>query len=367
MRVAVTGASGFMGKNLGVRLNELGIGLVAFGRGTTAADVERGLATVEAVVHLAGVNWPADAAEFEPGNAGVTRALCAALARDGRAVPVIFASSVKAVEATPFGQSKAGAEQALLRHAKASGAKVAIYRLPNVFGKWCRPNDNSAVATFCNTAAAGLPLTIHDASEPLRLVYIDDVLDAFLKALREPGWTTGFMDVAPVHATTVGAVALIIAGFRSKHAANAVADVGAGLERALYATYVSYLTPEAFAYPLAGHEDARGFFAEFVKTPSAGQVSVFSANPGVTRGGHYHHTKTEKFLVVAGEARFRFRHILTGARHEITTSGNVPTVVETVPGWAHDVTNIGSGPMHCCLWANELFDPAHPDTIAHEV
>jgi UDP-2-acetamido-2,6-beta-L-arabino-hexul-4-ose reductase len=236
-----------------------------------------------------------------------------------------------------------------------------------VFGKWTRPNYNSAVATFCHNVARGLPIQVNDPAAPVSLVYVDDVIDTFLRDLADLAARTGERAVAPVYPTTVGALAKTIRGFRDLRGKATVDTVGTGLMRALYATYVASLEPDDFAYPLVKHEDPRGWFSEFVKTETAGQVSVFTAHPGITRGGHYHHTKTEKFLVVQGDALFRFRHITTDATHEIRTSGSTLTVVETVPGWAHDVSNIGQDLMVCVLWANELFDPNKPDTVAHKV
>jgi len=241
-----------------------------------------------------------------------------------------------------------------------------VFRLPNVFGKWSRPNYNAAVATFCYNVPRDLPIAIHDPASPLSLIYVDDVVQAFLNAL-DGATTPGFVDAGPVYATTVGAVADIIRGFRSDRDANFIDSVGDGLKRALYATYVAALPPAEFAYPIVSHRDPRGAFSEMLKTRTSGQFSYFTAHPGVTRGGHYHHTKTEKFLIVHGDALFRFRNIITDERHEIRTFGAEPMVVETVPGWSHDVTNVGGDVMVSLLWANEVFDRARPDTVAAPV
>ena len=239
---------------------------------------------------------------------------------------------------------------------------VLVYRLPNVFGKWCRPNYNSAVATFCHNIARDLPITIHDPAAPLDLVYVDDVVSAFLAALAEPARATP--EVQPVYRTTVGEVAGLLRQFRGSRDTLITERVGTGLTRALYATFVSYLPPEMFGYDVKQYVDPRGAFMEMLKTHDSGQFSVFTAHAGVTRGGHYHHTKTEKFLVVRGRARFRFRHMATGEIHEILTSGDTPHVVETIPGWTHDITNIGEDEMIVALWANEIFDRQRPDTYA---
>lgn len=365
--VVVTGADGFVGKNLTLRLCELGrYEVVPITRESSVEDWAAALAAADTAVHLAGVNRPPDPAGFS-GNQSSAEQLAGAIEETKRPIRTILTSSAKAVDDTAYGVSKRAAEDVLLALAKRSGAPVAIFRLPNVFGKWCRPNYNSAVATFCHNVARDLPISVTDAAAPLSLVYIDDVVDAFVGLIDARDFATGFHEVAPVYETTVGAVADTIRGFRTDRDDNLIANVGTGLARALYATYVSYLPPDEFSYAITSHRDPRGAFSEMLKTRDAGQFSYFTAHPGVTRGGHYHHTKTEKFLIVHGEALFRFRHMLTGERHEVRTSGEEPVVVETVPGWTHDVTNVGEGIMVSMLWANELFDRERPDTVAEKV
>ncbi|WP_374945152.1 NAD-dependent epimerase/dehydratase family protein [Sphingomonas sp.] len=361
-RLVVTGADGFVGRNLMLRLAELdrfsGVPLV---RASDAGEWRDAVASADAVIHLAGVNRPSDPAAFA-GNADAAALLADAVTAADRPVPILYASSAKAIDDTPYGRSKKSGEDRLLALAEQTGAPVAIYRLPNVFGKWCRPDYNSAVATFCHNIARDLPIRIDDPATPLTLVYVDDVIDAWIAAI-DGGFVTGFHDIAPVYRSSVGAVAETLRGFRDGRADNLIDDVGTGLTRALYATYVSYLPPADFSYPIVSHRDPRGAFSEMLKTRSAGQFSYFTALPGITRGGHYHHTKTEKFLIVHGQALFRFRHMLTGETHEIRTSGDTPEIVETIPGWAHDVTNVGDSDMVSLLWANEVFDRARPDTV----
>lgn len=329
--------------------------------------LDAALGQAEAVVHLAGVNRPQDPAEFESGNAAFTARLCSTLRECGRPVPLVFASSAQAELNNPYGISKLAAEAHVFEYAAALGAPVRVYRLPGVFGKWCRPNYNSVVATFCHNLVHGRPLTIHDPSAPLRLVYIDDVVAEFLHAVRELRPGADFGQVAPVYDTTVGELAAQLAAFAGGRDTLTSERVGTGLTRALYATYVSYFEPAHFSYGVPKHGDERGVFVEMLKTSDSGQFSFFSAHPGVTRGGHYHHTKTEKFLVVRGRARFRFRHILTDDAFELVTHGDEPTIVETVPGWAHDITNIGEDEMIVLLWANEVFDRQRPDTFPCKV
>lgn len=370
MRVLVTGARGFLGRNLLSHLSRReGVEVVAFGRQDDRATEPVPLAGVDFVFHLAGVNRPQDPAEFAHGNVGLTARLCEAVAAvqrtSGRKIPVVFSSSIQAARDNPYGESKRQAEDHLRMLARTSGVPVHLFRLPNVFGKWCRPNYNSAVATFCHNLARGLPVQINDPAVPLRLVYVDDVVRAFLAVLDGQSAApdaAGFVPVTPEYVTTVGEVVDRIREFGTARSTLVIPPVGTGFLRALHATYVSYLPPEAFSYTVPKHEDPRGTFVEMLKTTDSGQFSYFTAHPGVTRGGHYHHTKTEKFLVVRGLARFRFRHIGTGETRDLMTDGARPEVVETVPGWAHDITNVGSDDMVVMLWANEIFDLRNPDT-----
>ena len=326
------------------------------------------VAEADAVIHLAGINRPKDVREFAKGNADLTARLCDLIAATGRKIPLIISSSIQADLANPYGESKRGAEVAGEALAEKTGNPVSIYRLPGVFGKWCRPNYNSVVATFCHNIANDLPIQINDPATALKLVYVDDVVGEFIRAL----------DTMPagLHRGEVGPVLWHHAWGtwrrRSRHSRTAATSlvserVGTGLVRALYATYVSYLPPAKFAYDLPKYGDERGVFVEMLKTQDSGQFSFFTAHPGITRGGHYHHTKTEKFLVIKGSARFGFRHVVTNERYEVFTSGDKPQVVETVPGWTHDITNVGEDEMVVMLWANEIFDRERPDTIASKV
>ena len=368
MKILVTGADGFIGKNLCVSLAEqAGFEVLPVVRATDPAALESKVAQADAVIHLAGVNRPQDPAEFAAGNADFTARLCQALLATGRPIPVAFASSIQADRDNPYGLSKRAAEDHLRRYAEASGAPVALYRLANVFGKWSRPDYNSAVATFCHNIARGLPIQVNDAAAPLRLVYIDDVVAELLRFLADPGSGVGLRQAGPVYATTVGELARQIEAFKDVRASLVTERVGTGLVRALYATYVSFLPPQAFSYGVPKYGDARGVFVEMLKTPDCGQFSFFTAHPGITRGGHYHHTKTEKFLVIKGVARYRFRHLVTDEVFELDSTGDEPLVVETIPGWAHDITNIGDDELVVMLWANEIFDRQNPDTIASPV
>jgi UDP-2-acetamido-2,6-beta-L-arabino-hexul-4-ose reductase len=364
MRVLLTGADGFIGKNLRVALLERpGVEVLSITRDSEPADLARLVYEADVVVHLAGINRPSDPAEFESGNVGFTAALCTALLAAGRAIPVAFASSIQAARDNAYGESKRAAEAHLAAYGARSGAPVALYRLVNVFGKWSRPNYNSAVATFCHNIARDLPIRVDNPDAPLQLVYIDDVVAELLRFLQHPGEGVRLAEAGPVYSTTVGELANQIRAFRVMRDSLMTERVGTGLVRALYATYVSFLPPEAFSYAVPKYGDHRGVFVEMLKTPDSGQFSFFTAHPGVTRGGHYHHTKTEKFLVIKGRARYRFRHLITDERFELESSGDDPLVVDTIPGWAHDITNIGDEELVVMLWANEVFDRQRPDTV----
>ena len=371
MKVLITGANGFVGKNLQLQLAERkDVQVACFTRSDDVAQLPDMLAGVDLVFHLAGVNRPQDPQEFVSGNVDLTQALCEAVGAvaesEGKRVPIVYTSSTQASYDNPYGQSKRGAEDALLAFAHSHQVPVHIFRLPNVFGKWCKPNYNSAVATFCHNIARGLPIQVNDPAAPVTLVYVDDVIERFLQLMDGADAAVdagGFATLAPQYTTTVGELARQIQAFKDSRDTLMTERVGTGLVRALYATYVSCLPPELFAYTVPQYGDPRGVFAEMLKTPDCGQFSYFTAHPGITRGGHYHHSKTEKFLVINGQARFKFRHMQTGEAHELLTSGTKAEVVETVPGWTHDITNIGNDEMVVMLWANEVFDRARPDTF----
>ena len=372
MKVLITGANGFVGKNLQLHLAERkNVQVVCYTRSDSIDQLPALLQDVDFVYHLAGVNRPQDPAEFATGNVDLTWALCAAVCAvaesTGKKVPIVYTSSTQAARSNPYGDSKRGAEDMLLAAAASHQVPVHIFRLPNVFGKWCKPNYNSAVATFCHNIARNLPIQVNDPAASMQLVYVDDVIALFVQLLDAHTTDTernSFATVAPQYTITVGALAQQIQAFKDSRESLVTERVGTGLVRALYCTYVSYLPVEMFAYPVQQHADPRGVFVEMLKTPDAGQFSFFTAHPGITRGGHYHHSKTEKFLVIKGQARFKFKHMQTDQVHELVTDGGKAEVVETVPGWTHDITNVGNEEMIVMLWANEIFDRARPDTFA---
>lgn len=364
MKVLVTGADGFIGQNLSVRLSETGHSMLPFTRRHDLPTLKQLVAEADAVVHLAGANRPPSPDGFVADNSSLAESLGDALRHVGGR-PLAFASTTQVEADNPYGRSKLAAEAALAP--LAALAPVALLRLSNVFGKWSKPFYNSAVATFCHQAAHGLPLSINDPDAPLTLLYVDDVVDVFLAYLMTPPAGLSRPEVAPQYRTTVGEVAGLIKGMAEARTTLGVGPTGSGLARALYATLLTHLPADSFSYPLAAYGDPRGRFVEAVKTQDSGQISYFTQVPGVERGGHYHHTKSEKFLVVKGHARFRFRHLLTGERVDVECRAEEPRIVDTIPGWAHDVMNLGNEEMVVLVWANEVFDRERPDTVPARV
>ena len=369
MKVLVTGADGFLGKNLCTYLSSNdSITVLKFTRADKFEILCSLMIDIDFIFHFAGINRPENEDEYFQGNTDLTKALCDAIKENNRKIPIVFSSSVQAGSTGAYGHSKRLAEQHLLSLQDQLGNKLYIFRLPNVFGKWCKPNYNSVVATFCHNIINRVPINIHDPKKVISLVYVDDLISQFFELLKsKPTHVTGpdFREIEPQYSISIGNLAETIKKFHNSRKKGYIESVGTGLTRALYSTFISYLEPQHFSYNLTKNEDQRGVFVEVLKSTSSGQVSYFTALPGITRGGHYHDSKTEKFVVVRGKARFRFKNILTGEIFEIVTDHKVPTVVETVPGWAHDITNTGSDEMLVILWANEVFDKLNPDTFSY--
>lgn len=363
MKVLVTGAEGFIAKNLIVRLQEAHFEVIRFNRDSQKNSLLENISKVDFIFHLAGVNRPSNILDFNEGNSEFTKYLCKCVQASNRNTPIVFASSIQAEQNNPYGFSKLQAEYHLEKLSHATQSGVAIYRLPNVFGKWSKPNYNSVVATFCYNVINNIPLEIHDKSSVVNLLYIDDLIDDFLRIINTQMKGVRRLSVHPQYTVTIEDLAGIIESFKHDKAQKVVSEVGYGLSRALYATYLSFYKPSDFKSNLEMHLDSRGVFVEMLKTKKSGQISFFTAHPSVTRGEHYHHTKNEKFLVVHGVAKFKFRHILTNEIYELTVSSSKSEIIETVPGWAHDITNIGQDEMIVIIWSNEVFDKKYPDTI----
>ena len=367
-RIVVTGSDGFIGKNLRLRLAEHGYAdVVGVTRATTPSDLRAALERAAFVYHLAGVNRPSDTTAFDRDNRDFTETLCEILAEAERPAALAYASSTQAALDNPYGRSKRAAERIIEDYGQKRRVATYVLRLTNVFGKWSRPNYNSAIATFCYNLAHGLPVTVHDRNAPLSLVYIDDVVASMIALLGKAQVAPGFIDVGPIHQTTVGEVAEILGSFPCSRQ-----NLGRAICRiwpdARVVRDLSQLSA-GFRVRVSGAEARRSsrLFRRDAENGDERPDLVLHRGPRRHAGEHYHHSKTEKFLVAKGRARFGFRNIVTNETHEITVDGDVPQVVETVPGWAHDVTNVGDDEMVVMLWANEVFDPARPDTVASKV
>lgn len=364
--ILITGAGGFIGKNLVATLKTAGYtDLMLFERDDTPETLADYAARAGFVFHLAGINRPKDPSEFYAGNAGLTDTLLSLLDKAGNKAPVLVTSSTQAALDNDYGKSKAQAEQAIFAHGQTTGAPVYVFRLPGVFGKWCRPNYNSVVATFCHNSANGLPLSVRDPEYRLPLVYIDDVVASFVAALDGNCTREGDYCVVPVvHETTLGHLAETIEGFARNRETLDVPDQTPGsLEQKLYSTWLSYLPADRFSYPLNMHCDNRGSFTEFLHTPAHGQVSINISRPGIVKGNHWHHSKNEKFLVVKGTGVIRFRALDSTEVIEYHVSGDRLEVVDIPTGYTHNIENVGEDDMVTVMWANEVFDPDHPDTF----
>lgn len=364
MIVLVTGAAGFLGKNLCAALRQRqGVDVREHEVGGSTEALERSLREADVVFHLAGVNRPERVEQFAEGNAAFTDELLQALVRLNRAPKVVLSSSIQAARDNPYGASKRGAEEALRRYCDASGAEGIAHRLKNLFGKWSRPNYNSVVATFADAIANDRAYQVSDPAAVVDLTYVDDVVADFVAELERPPMPGfRFAEPLPSHPVSLCDLVGLLQAFRDHRKSLFLPDFSRPFVRALYATYLSYLPPEAAGYRLDVKTDARGSLAEFVKAPTFGQIFVSRTKPGVTRGNHWHHTKVEKFLVVEGEGLVRQRQIHGDRVVEFRCRGDEFRVVETLPGYTHSIENVGQVELVTLFWASEVFDPTRPDT-----
>jgi UDP-2-acetamido-2,6-beta-L-arabino-hexul-4-ose reductase len=368
-KALVTGSAGFVGSNLALRLRETARWeVLEYDLHSGPGLLDEYLCQADVVFHLAGVNRPVDPSEFTTGNADLTRTVCEKLAARAEPPLLILSSSTQAELDNAYGASKRQAELEVEKYGATAGASAVVFRLPNVFGKWARPNYNSAIATFCHNTARGLPIAIHNPDAELRLIYIDDAVTAMIEEA-EACSTPGCRPAAglAVHETTVGQAAETIAGFAASRRTLTLPDFREPLVRKLYATYLSYLPTDQFAYDLDQKSDHRGDLAEFMRGLVYGQVFVSRTKPGKVRGNHYHHTKCEKFFVLAGEAVIRFRHVLGDDVLSYPVRGEQFRVVDIPPGYTHSIENAGQTDVVVLFWATEPFDPVNPDTIFVEV
>lgn len=365
--ILITGADGFIGKNLTIRLGELSnLQVMKFVRGDSLELLSQMLLKADLVINLAGENRPYNPLDLNQ-NQKIVKNICDILKFENRKLPIIHTSSVQIKFNNPYGKSKLESEAILAEYAEETGGAVVIYRLPGVFGKWCKPNYNSVVATFCYNVARDIDIEIHDPLSILDLVYIDDFLNSILKIIDISLIGFNIVEVSPVHKISVGELADTIKSFKKMRTNFFIGNTGSGLLRALYSTFISYLPSDQFVYNLPIAEDNRGIFVETFKSVDFGQFSYFTAKPGVTRGSHYHHTKTEKFVVVKGLMLMRQKNLISNEFFEVTLNSKNPQVVESIPGWAHQITNIGKDEAIVIIWANEVFDYKQPDCIASEV
>jgi len=369
MKILVTGARGFIGKNLIAELkNREYADVFKFDIDTDPNLLDKYCKDAEFVFHLAGVNRPKDNSEYMEGNFGFTSTLLNTIKKHNNNCPIMISSSIQSKLDNPYGQSKKAGEDLMFSYGKETNAKVLVYRFPNVFGKWCRPNYNSAIATFCNNIANDLPIQVNDESYMMNLVYIDDVVNEMINALEGNENKVGEFCVVPVaHTIALGEIAKLLYSFKESRKNIAVPDMSDAFSKKLYSTYLSYLPTDKFSYPLTMHSDQRGSFTEFIRTPERGQVSVNVSKPGITKGNHWHHTKNEKFLVVTGRGAIRFRKIDTDKIIEYFVSGDKMEVVDIPTGYTHNIENLGDTDMVTIMWVNECFDPDNPDTYYLEV
>lgn len=369
MKILVTGAKGFIGKNFIAELrNRKHDDIFEFDRDTDPSLLDEYCKDADFVFHLAGVNRPKEQSEFMEGNFGFTSELLDSLKKYNNTCPVMISSSTQAELDNPYGESKKAEEDLLFAYGKETGSRVLVYRFPNVFGKWCRPNYNSAVATFCHNIANDLPIQVNEPSVVMNLAYIDDVVNELINALEGKENKKGlFCEVPVVHTINLGKIADLIYSFKNSRENISVPNMADAFTKKLYSTYLSYLPEDQFSYNLKMNVDQRGSFTEFIRTPDRGQVSVNISKPGITKGNHWHHTKNEKFLVVSGKGVIRFRKINSDEVLEYFVSGDKMEVVDIPTGYTHNIENLGDTDMVTIMWANESFDPENPDTYYMEV
>jgi UDP-2-acetamido-2,6-beta-L-arabino-hexul-4-ose reductase len=380
MKILITGSQGFIGKNLIAELNNIvhgkikhdtlssDITLFEYDRDTEPELLDVYCKEADFVFHLAGVNRPKEQSEFMEGNFGFTSQLLDMLKKHNNTCPIMLSSSIQAELNNPYGASKKAGEDLLLAYGKQTGAKVYVYRFPNVFGKWCRPNYNSAVATFCHNIAHDLPIQVNDPNVLMTLVYIDDVIKELIHALSGKENRKGdYCEVFVEHSEKLGSIVDLIYSFKASRENLSIPNMGDEFTKKLYSTYLSYLPTNQFNYPLKMNLDNRGSFTEIIRTLDRGQFSVNISKPHITKGQHWHHTKNEKFVVVSGKGVIRFRRINSKEIIEYFVTGENIEVVDIPVGYTHNIENLGETDMVTFMWCNEVFDSEKPDTYFDKV
>ncbi len=368
IKILVTGADGFIGKNLVAELRNQGYGnIIKFDRRNSIDDLEVACEQCEFVFHLAGVNRPKDNSEFMEGNYGLTSTLLQSLKRYDNKSPIVMSSSIQATLDNEYGASKKAGEDLLVKYGNETGSSVYIYRLPNVFGKWGKPNYNSVIATFCYNVSRNLPIQVSNPDVVLNLVYIDDVVNSMIDLIEKDIKAVNYIDIENVFQVKLQNIADLIMSFRVSRKTKYIPNMSDSFEKKLYSTYLSYLPTDDFSYELKMNVDNRGSFTEILKTVERGQVSVNISKPGITKGNHWHNTKNEKFLVVSGKGVIRFRDIHSEEIIEYYVSGNKLEVIDIPVGYTHNIENLGETDLVTIMWVNEVFDPNNPDTFYDEV
>ena len=369
--ILITGAKGFVGRNMTARIKNIedrDINILEYDIDNTDEDLKEMLKEADIIYHFAGVNRPDNIEEFKTGNYGLTDKIVNILKANNRKTPIVFSSSIQAELDNPYGQSKKLAEDSLIAYSEETGAGIFIFRFPNLFGKWSRPNYNSVVSTFCYNIANDLDIEISDREHTVEFAYIDNVIDKFIEILKGELKNKGhFYEMQKTFIKTLGELADLIYSFKKSRENRVVPVLSDEFTKDLYSTYLSYLPKDKFSYELQMHTDKRGSFTEFIRTRESGQVSVNISKPGITKGEHWHDTKNEKFLVVSGEGIIRFRKIGEDEVIEYKVSGENMEVVDIPPGYTHNIENTGKTDMVTVMWANECFDPDNPDTFFEEV
>ncbi len=368
MRILVTGANGFIGKNLVAHLkNDSSIKLETFLRDQSLEVLKKKINRADFIFHLAGENRPQDKKSFKENNFELTKNICKFLIEANKTIPIVFSSSVQSELNSPYGNSKRKAELEIENYQSISNAPAIIYKLPNVFGKWAKPNYNSVVATFCVNIINNLPSTIIDRNKTIKLCYIDDLISDFYKIINTKKNGLVYRNIKFTHQIKVQSLFNILNSFFESRKRSSIV-FKSSLEKKLYSTFISYLPFNQFSYPLKLHSDKRGNFIEFLKLSNQGQISFFSINPGMTRGNHYHHFKTEKFLILNGRVKFKFKNLITGVVKEKVVDSKNPEVIDTIPGWIHNLKSLEKrNAVYVILWSNEIFDPVLPDTYYEEI
>jgi UDP-2-acetamido-2,6-beta-L-arabino-hexul-4-ose reductase len=367
VKILITGSNGFIAKNLIEHLKrDEDVQLYLYNKNDSIDILKAYIKEVNFIFHLAGVNRSKNTDKFYEGNSGLTKIIVDTLINNNKNTSILLSSSTQSELDNDYGKSKKEAEKLLLNYGKQTNANVYIYKLPNVFGKWSKPNYNSVISTWCHNITNGLDIQVNDKNVELNLVYIDDVVKSFFDKLDNKS-DEQYFNIDTIYTKTLGQIAELLYEFKNNRTSLVIPNVASGFKRALYSTYLSYLSTDNFSYELNGHQDNRGTFVEILKTQDSGQFSLSTTAPGIMRGNHYHHTKNEKFLVVKGEATIEFRHIVTNNIISYKVSDKKMEVVEMIPGYTHNIKNTGDDEMVLFLWANETFDQNNPDTYFEEV